>query len=370
MPIKRNNRWGARVYDPGTGRQIWLGSYDRKRDAEIREREAKRDLDLGQFTQPKRIGFADFVERWFASLTVRESSVADYRNTCRHLTAHFKNRPLHSIGAEEIDAFLADFGKSHAPATVRKTATRLRQIFKRAVSWGYLTASPATELSNIPRIPKQTAQRIIGPDQVNRLLAAVPSYWRPLFLVAVMTGLRRGELFGLTWNDVLWAERQIRVRHQLQTGRLVEPKSDSAKRRIDIGPLVLESLTDHKRTCPSTELDLLFPTPSGRPIHPSDWNRDVFRPATRRAMLPDLTLHDLRHTYASALIHQGQSVKYVQTVMGHASAQTTLDVYGHLFEIGGQDAARQLEGWLAARPAIQYGSPLGARSEELTVAIR
>lgn len=220
MPIKRNDRWGARIFDPATGRQIWLGSYDRKKDAELREREAKRDLDLGQFAQPKRIGFADFVERWFATLAVRDSSRADYRNTCRHLVARFGNRTLNTITSEEIDAFLADFGRTHAPASVRKTATRLRQIMKRAVSWGYLAASPALDLANVPRAPKSTAQRIIDPEQVRTLLAAAVPYWRPLFLTAVSTGLRRGELFGLTWDDVLWAERKVRVSHQLQGGGL------------------------------------------------------------------------------------------------------------------------------------------------------
>lgn len=347
MAIKRNNRWGARIYDPALGRQIWLGSYDRKKDAELREREAKRDLDLGQFSRPKRIGFSDFVERWFTTLAVRDSSLADYRNTCRHLVGHFGNRALNTITTEDIDAFLAAFGKTHAPTTVRKTATRLRQLFKRAVSWGYLASSPALELSNVPKAPKSSAQRIIGPEQVNELLRSVPAYWRPLFLTAVMTGLRRGELFGLTWDDILWTERKVRVRHQLQDGRLVAPKSESARRRIDAGSQLLGCLAEHRRTCPTSDLDLVFPTPSGRPIHPSDWNRDVFRPATTRAVLPDLTLHDLRHTYASALIHQGQSVKYVQTVMGHASAQTTLDVYGHLFETGGRDAAASLERWLS-----------------------
>jgi integrase len=346
MAIKRNDRWGARIYDPATGRQMWLGSYDRKRDAELREREARRDLDLGQFAQPKRIGFSDFVERWFATLSVRDSSLSDYRNTCRHLIGHFGNRTLNTITPEEIDGFLAEFGRSHAPATVRKTATRLRQVLKRAVSWGYLPSSPALELANIPKAPKSSAQRIIAPEPVNALLSAAPDYWRPIFLVAVATGLRRGELFGLTWDDVLWAERQLRVRHQLQDGRLVAPKSESAHRRVDVGPVLLAALAAHRQRCPISELGLVFPTPSGRPVHASDWNRDVWRPTTRRAMLPDLTLHDLRHTYASALIHQGQSVKYVQTMMGHASAQTTLDVYGHLFELGGQDAARLLEAWL------------------------
>lgn len=97
-------------------------------------------------------------------------------------------------------------------------------------------------------------------------------------------------------------------------------------------------------------MDEPFPAPSGSAAHASDFNRDVFKPSVHGAMLPDLVLHDLRHTYASALIHRGQSVKYVQTVMGHASAQTTLDVYGHLFDTGGQDAARSLEAWLAQVP--------------------
>jgi integrase len=76
----------------------------------------------------------------------------------------------------------------------------------------------------------------------------------------------------------------------------------------------------------------------------------VFKPTARRAFLPDLILHDLRHTYASALTHNGQSMKYGQTVMGHASAQTTLDVYGHLFEKRGNEAPRLLEEWLASPP--------------------
>lgn len=346
MPIKRNGRWAARVYDATSGRQVWLGTYDRKKDAEMREREARRDIDLGQFTRPKRIGFEDFVERWFATLTVRASSLHDYRNTCRHLVARFGNRGLHTITTEELDMFLADFGRTHSPATVRKTATRLRQVFKRAVSWGYLPSSPALDLANMPRAPKPKTQRVINPEQVADLLAAAPAYWRPLFLVAVMAGLRRGELFGLTWDDIMWTERQIQVTGQLQDGRRVAPKTESALRRIDVGAVVLSALSEHRRVCPITEQNLVFPTLSGRPVHTSDWNRDVFRPTARRAMLPSLTLHDLRHTFASALIHQGQSVKYVQTVMGHASAQTTLDVYGHLFDTGGQDAALRMESWL------------------------
>ena len=146
-----------------------------------------------------------------------------------------------------------------------------------------------------------------------------------------------------------------------QISKLTLPKSEYARRHVDVGPQVLRALSEHRRNCPRTDKNLVFPSQSDRPVHASDWNRDVFKPTTRRALLPNLTLHDLRHTYASALIHQRQSVKYVQTVMGHASAETTLNVYGHLFEVGGQDAARQLEAWFVKgdtdRPQALAGWP-------------
>lgn len=344
---KRNGRWGARVYDASTHRYIWLGTFNRKKDAESKEREVRLQMQAGTYQPPKPVTFAEFVERWLATVTVRESSLADYRNTCRHLVAYLGDRRLSSITTEDLEAFVADFSATHAPNTTRKAVTRLRQIFRRAVAWRYITTDPTREIANVPRGRTLRQIQVLSPDQVADLIEAAPEYWRPLFLTAVSTGLRRGELFGLTWANILWTERKIVVRHQLQGGQLVTPKSDAAQRRIDVGPALLHALAEHKRVCPPSDLDLVFPSTTGLPVHTSDFNRDVFKPTTRSALLPDVVMHDLRHTYASALIHSGQSVKYVQTVMGHASAQTTLDVYGHLFDTGGQDAARSLERWLA-----------------------
>lgn len=344
---KRNGRWGARVYDPATHRYIWLGTFDRKKDADAVERATRQQLALGTYQPPKPVTFKAFVDKWLETVTVRPSSLSDYKNTCRHLTAYFGDKRLSAISTEDIEAFIATFAATHAPNTTRKAVTRLRQIFGRAVAWRYVTADPTREVRNVPKARKTRDIHLLSPEQVADLLAASPDYWKPLFQTAVSTGLRRGELFGLTWADVLWTERKVVVRHQLQDGKLVTPKSESARRRIDVGPALLHTLAAHKAICPPSDADLVFPTPSGLPVHTSDFNRDVFRPTLEAALLPDVVLHDLRHTYASALIHQGQSVKYVQTVMGHASAQTTLDVYGHLFDTGGQDAARSLERWLS-----------------------
>ena len=108
----------------------------------------------------------------------------------------------------------------------------------------------------------------------------------------------------------------------------------------------VEVLRTYRGSCPETDLDLVFPTPIGRPVHPSNFLLRTWKPAAAEAGLSEYTPHDLRHTYASALIRQGRSIKYVQIALGHESAGTTLDVYGHLFADEGEEAAAGIEEWL------------------------
>ncbi len=345
---KRTSRNGTVSYyvrvHVGNGKYQTVGTFPTKKAANAAYEDAKRNLRVGDMAHLQRIGFTTFVETvWLSTLTVRSSTLTDYKNTSQHLCSFFGNRHLQAIKQEDVAKFVAAYSAEHSPYTTKKAVTRLRQILGRAVAWGYLTKSPASEVSNMPRAKSRKAIHPLERDQVNALLAAMDSHYKPLVRVAVSTGLRRGELFGLTWRDVLWNQGMIRVAHQLQDGELVEPKSESARRKIDVSPELLAVLKLHRETCPETALDLVFTTKSGQPILAGNFHRGPWNTARNEAGLPDLKLHDLRHTFASLLIHQGESVKYVQTVMGHASAQQTLDVYGHLFESGGQNAAQKLE---------------------------
>lgn len=340
---RANGTWGARVH-VGTGKYEWVGTYSTKREALTACEEAKRNLRMGTVAQMQRIGFTTFVdESWLPSLTVRASTLADYKNTCRHLCAFFGNKHLNAIRPEDVSRFVATYSVDHSAYTTRKAVTRLRQILGRAVVWSYLYQSPAAEVSNLPRARTRRAIHPLEREQFTALYDSIDEHYRPLIRFAMSTGLRRGELFGLTWRDILWDEGKIRVSHQLLDGELVEPKSESARRKIDIGPQLLAVLRQHRETSAENALGLVFTTKSGTPIHAGNFHRGPWDTARKKAGQPDLKLHDLRHTFASHLIHQGESVKYVQTVMGHASAQQTLDVYGHLFESGGQDAALRLE---------------------------
>src|SRR5437867_5466590 len=190
-----------------------------------------------------------------------------------------------------------------------------------------------------PQAEDQEMQ-ILTPPEIRRLLDAADEPVRTLLLCAVLTGMRRGELLGLRWEDIDLEGHRIFVRRALWRGKFVTPKSRRSRRTIDLAPTLRAALAKF----PSRfQGGLVFCSPDGEPINPDtfaqrDWARALLRAEVRR-----LRFHDLRHTYASLLIAQGAHPKYIQTQLGHASIQTTLDRYGHLMPDAHAAEARKLD---------------------------
>jgi integrase len=110
-----------------------------------------------------------------------------------------------------------------------------------------------------------------------------------------------------------------------------------------LGPTVISQLKKWKLACPPNEHDLVFPNELGKPLNKNNLSRKVFSPALRRAGLRKIRFHDLRHTYASLLIAQGEHPKYIQVQMGHSSISVTMDTYGHLMNTVNQESAKRLD---------------------------
>jgi len=163
-----------------------------------------------------------------------------------------------------------------------------------------------------------------------------------LFKTAVLTGAREGELIGLQWGDVDWLNSQLHIRRTFNHGKFMEPKSKASRRKIDLAPELVHELKKWKLACPKGELDLIFPTEEGTPENAANLLYRRFFPALRRAGLPRMRFHNLRHTYASLLIAQGEHPKYIQSQLGHSSINVTMDIYGHLMETVNQKAASRL----------------------------
>jgi hypothetical protein len=214
-------------------------------------------------------------------------------------------------------------------------------MFKHACIWGHVYKDP-TQYIKKPRIQEEEMD-FLNPDEIQIFLKNAELDYYALFLTAVMTGMRRGELLGLKWEDIDWNSSQIVVKRALYRGKFVTPKSKYSCRRIVMTPMLKTALDQHKIFVARSEENLVFCTDNGLPLDPDNLVKRHFQPALDRAGLRRIRFHDLRHTYASLLISMGENVKYVQHQLGHNSAKTTLDRYGHLMPNSQNDAGMRLD---------------------------
>lgn len=243
---------------------------------------------------------------------------------------------LVNVDHEVVEQWITDLsahtvrdGVAMSPKTVRNTFSVLSSIMKRAVRDKRIPSNPC-EGAELPKIIDKE-QIILSPADVARMAGAAGDYADHVNALA-MTGLRWGELAGLQVRDVDLAARRIRVNRQIteNKGRLIEgpPKHDRRRTVPIVEPLatVLGERLEGKAGD-----ELVFPTASGRAMRPGNARRDWFDAAATAAGYPELTPHDLRHTFASVAISAGANVKALQQALGHHSAAFTLDEYGHLF---------------------------------------
>jgi integrase len=240
------------------------------------------------------------------------------------------------------DALLAE---GRDPSTIRNALMPLRVIYRRAVEDGDVAVNPCTNL-RLPAV-RGRRERIASPEEAQRLLAALPARDRPVWATALYAGLRRGELMALHWEDVDLAAGVIRVERSYDDkGRVeIEPKSRAGRRTVPIVGALRDVLVEHK-AAQDREGGLVFGSTPETPFVPSNLWRRAQR-AWKRAGLEPIGLHEARHTFASVLIAAGVNAKAITTYMGHASIQTTYDLYGKLMPGSESEAAALVDAYLA-----------------------
>jgi integrase len=170
-----------------------------------------------------------------------------------------------------------------------------------------------------------------------------------LFVLAVATGMRQGELFGLRWEDVDLKAGIVSVQRTLEEIdgklRLKEPKSEKSRRRIDLPAFAIEALVRHKaRMMPEGFLaGPVFPDTEGSWLRKSNFTRKVFKPLLKKAGLPDVRFHDLRHGHATLMLSLGEHPKVVQERLGHSQISLTLDTYSHVLPSVHRGAAAKID---------------------------
>ena len=336
-----------RVFDSTTGRrkQKWIPAGKSKRGAERRLTELVGEVQNGTYREIKKITFAEFAELWiksYAETKTKPSTLRSYKDIIhKHLIPVMGDYLLTELTTGMLQKYVAIRLQKVKPKTVINEIVPLKEMFKHAVRWGYLKINPA-EYVERPRVEKEDID-ILMPDEIRLFLDKTRPEYKTLFLTAVLTGMRRGEILGLQWGDIDWNSSQIHVRRSLWKDQFVTPKSKTSKRKIDMSPCLALELKKHKLSCHKSPLNLVFCNGKGDPLDPDNLVKREFSPALRRAKLREITFHSLRHSNVALRIEQGQNIKYIQNQLGHSSIQTTLDRYGHLIKEVNTEQAKKLD---------------------------
>jgi integrase len=276
----------------------------------------------------------------------KPSAIRSYEAALRdHIVPRLGRTRLGDVQHRDVqriaDDLLAD---GRDPSTIRNALMPLRVIFRRAVEDGDLAVNPCTHL-RLPAV-RGRRERIASPDEAQRLLAALPDADRAIWATALYAGLRRGELLALAWDDVDLATGVIRVQRAYDDKDRVEvePKSRAGRRIVPIVGALRDALVEYKAR-EARDRGLVFGSSAETPFQPSTvWRRA--RTSWQRAGLEPIGLHEARHTFASVLIAAGVNAKAITTYMGHASVQTTYDLYGKLMPGSESEAAALVDAYL------------------------
>ena len=263
---------------------------------------------------------AELLDQWLESRkdSLKPSTVENYSWAIEtHLKPQLGRRKVVELSPSDVARFISHLkGKELKTWTVKKILTPLTSALAIAVREGWISSSPMVKLLPHER-PKgdQKEMRCLSREEITRLVTCTTSpRWKTLFSTLMLTGLRISEALSLQWGDVDTVNGLIHVR---------EGKTEAAKRSVMLIPALRSLLTAWK----------LQQAPGLRPFPTS--RREALRAlrvAEKKSGLPNYTLHELRHTFASILIAQGELPTLVASQMGHADPGVTMKTYAHLFE--------------------------------------
>ena len=357
--------------ETGRRRQQWVTVRGTKKDAERRLSELLSQLDGGTFVRPRRITVGEYLQQWlgdYAELHCAPKTIESYRQVIgSHLVPEVGGIKLVDLEARDLQAMFAKKRESGLSArTVRYLYSLMSQVLRYAVRQGILSRNVAQNTE--PPKMEHRELNTIRPEQINVFLEAAketPHY--ALFYLLLHTGLRRGEALALKWKNVDMGLASLGVQAYLSVtlslskvaGKtcIREPKTSSGKRRVALPPSLTLVLQQHRLKQQEsfallgktlTDEDYVFCHHDGTPLDPSTVSHS-FAHALRKAGLPPMPLHGLRHSHATLLLQAGTHPRVVMERLGHSSIRVTLDTYSHV--VGGlqESAAQRFDDFVGAK---------------------
>ena len=358
----KTQRWRARITIQGpTGPKSKALSGKTQEEVIAKKAQAIAERDSGLVFDVDNPTVADYLNRWLTGSlkdSIRPSTYARYeQNVRKHLIPAIGKMRLKKLSAMHLEGlYRAKLAEGLAPRTVNYIHTTMSAALKEAVRLDVMSRNVAS----VARAPQPNSPEMtpLNREQARAFLeAAKGDRLEALYILALSTGMRRSELLGLKWEDVDLNVGIILVRRGLTIHpdggiEINDPKRFTSKRRLDISPKVMAALREHRKRQAKQKLaathwrdeGFVFTSHSGGHIHLNTLYTAYFKPLRKRAGIPPVKFHDLRHTYATlALLAPNAKVKVVSEVLGHKDIATTLRIYAHVLPSMQRESAEAMD---------------------------
>jgi integrase len=283
-----------------------------------------------------RVTFRTLATEWRAHVLpmYKHSTQKNHRHILeKHLLPQFGDKQIAEVTRQEVQAYVAYLTKAgYAPKTIDHIHDVLSAVLRTAVKWGHLQDNPARDV-DMPPLKTVRPKWALTITQASQLLEALPPLAKTMVGLAMLSGVRRCELFALRWMDLKEDGRCLMVREAVYEGSFDIPKTEASVRQIPLSDAAMKLMADWRARAKSTQPEaLVFATWSGKPISPNNVLRQQVFPSCEALGLKRVTWLTLRRTYSSWAHEKGVAGKVVAQLMGHAKVDTTLNVYTQVID--------------------------------------
>lgn len=349
-------------FDPVTGRRrrVQQTVHGSKRDAERALARLVVEVEGGMLVDLSRERLDSYLVKQFlekARTRLRPETWVRYESLIRiHISPAIGSIPLSKVRPQHVDQMMRAMAKGGgAPSSVRQAYRVLSRALKEAVRLQLIPANPA-ERVDPPRVGRADLEVPTRATLTALLGSMAGTRWAVPIAFDIATGLRRGELLGLRWSAIDFDGQTVRVNWELQRHKgkglvFVEPKTNRARRQVELGDDVIAMLREWRRSQSErrlllgeawVNLDVVFDMGDGSPIDPDYFTKACKRTFLAAGLSPRVRLHDLRHAFGTLLFEAGVHPKLASAALGHASESFTMAVYQHLIGGPGDQVARAI----------------------------
>jgi integrase len=345
----------------GSRNQIRRRGFKTKREALAVMAKLMTEIEEGQYIDPSKVRILDFMEEWFKDRkknVEEETFERDYGLFVNHISKHLSNVEIQKVTPLMAQRLINKLNDELAASTVRIIYSLLRQTFKRAIHPHKLIKENPMDDIQLPK-RKKSAMNVWDENTIKEFIEKAKDlkighrYYRG-YVIALLTGMRRGEILGLRWSDVDLENGVLHV-NQIVSSQYTKikdrTKTEAGTRSISIPKFLIEVLKEQKELIDEEKVKfgkdykdfgLVICTPKGTPICPKNFYR-TFKDVCKKLDLPIIRFHDLRHSHATWLIALNENPKIISERLGHSDIKVTLDTYSHILPSMQKGVANKLD---------------------------